>query len=228
MINVFNLFHKKKDAAPEAPKTPLGKRLLTLLLHAAIVLLVLVIILAVGVFLYARYTKTNYHITFYQETSKKVSQNIRFAVISDQHVQGCRGHLAQGSASPAGGRAGNLGLNLATVRWLGMYGVLLSSVVAIVAVEIPWLFHNLFQEVFPRRYLWPYARFFCGLVGVALASCAASWIMCSLLHLGVWASLIVNACVSFLVPNLFFFALYGKKPLFRESIAQIRRVLLKK
>lgn len=122
----------------------------------------------------------------------------------------------------------NLGLNLATVRWLGMYGVLLSSVVAIVAVEIPWLFHNLFQEVFPRRYLWPYARFFCGLVGVALASCAASWLLCSLLQLNVWASLIVNACVSFLVPNLFFFALYGKKPLFRESIAQIRRVLLKK
>ena len=40
----------------------------------------------------------------------------------------------------------NLGLNLATVQWLGIYGVLLSSVVAIVAVEIPWLFHNLFTE----------------------------------------------------------------------------------
>ena len=122
----------------------------------------------------------------------------------------------------------NLGLNLSTVKWLGLYGVLLSSVVSIVGVQIPWLFHNLFQEVFPRKYLWPYVRFFCGLVGVALASCAASWLLCSLLRLGVWPSLIVNACVSFLVPNLFFFALFGKKPLFRESIAQIRRVLLKK
>ena len=122
----------------------------------------------------------------------------------------------------------NLGLNLATVKWLGLYGVLLSSVISIVGVQIPWLFHNLFQEVFPRKYLWQYVRFFCGLVGVALASCAASWLLCSLLQLNVWTSLIVNACVSFLVPNLFFFALYGKKPLFRESIAQIRRVLLKK
>ena len=122
----------------------------------------------------------------------------------------------------------NLGLNLATVQWLGIYGVLLSSVVAIVAVEIPWLFHNLFHEIFPRRYLWPYVCFFCGLVAVALVACAASWLLCSLLRLGVWPSLIVNACVSFLVPNLFFFALFGKKPLFRESIAQIRRVLLKK
>lgn len=122
----------------------------------------------------------------------------------------------------------NLGLNLATVRWLGMYGVLLSSVVAIVVVEIPWLFHNLFQELFPRRFLGQYVRFFCGLVAVALASCAVSWILCSLLRLNVWTTLIVNGCVSFLVPNLFFFVLYGKNPLFRESIAQIKRVLLKK
>ena len=122
----------------------------------------------------------------------------------------------------------NLGLNLATVRWLGMYGVLLSSVVAIVVVEIPWLFHNLFQELFPRRFLGQYVRFFCGLVAVALASCAVSWILCSLLRLNVWTTLIVNGCVSFLVPNLFFFVLYGKNSLFRESIAQIKRVLLKK
>ena len=122
----------------------------------------------------------------------------------------------------------NLGLNLATVKWLGLYGVLLSSVVSIVGVQIPWLFHNLFQEVFPRKYLWPYVRFFCGLVAVALASCAVSWILCSLLRLNVWTTLIVNGCVSFLVPNLFFFVLYGKNPLFRESIAQIKRVLLKK
>jgi len=122
----------------------------------------------------------------------------------------------------------NLGLNLATVQWLGIYGVLLSSVVAIVAVEIPWLFHNLFQEVFPRRYLWPYVCFFCGLVAVALVACAASWLLCSLLQLNIWASLFVNACVSFMVPNLLFFALYGKNPLFRESIAQIKGVLLKK
>ena len=122
----------------------------------------------------------------------------------------------------------NLGLNLATVRWLGMYGVLLSSVISIVAVQVPWLFHNLFQEVFPRKYLWPYARFFCGLAAAALASCAGSWALCSLLRMGLWPTLILSAVVSFLVPNLLFFALYGRKPLFRESIAQIKRVLLKK
>ncbi|MBQ6506063.1 MAG: oligosaccharide flippase family protein [Clostridia bacterium] len=121
----------------------------------------------------------------------------------------------------------NLGLNLATVRWLGMYGVLLSSVIAISAVEIPWLFRNLFREVFPREHLKEYVILFCGLVAMALVSCTASWALCALLRLGLWPSLIVNACISFALPNLLFFAVYGRKPLFRESIDQIRRVLLK-
>ena len=122
----------------------------------------------------------------------------------------------------------NLGLNLATVRWLKLYGVLLSSVIAIVAVEIPWLFHNLFREVFSRKYLGQYVKFFCGLVATALASCAGSWALCARLSLSLWPSLILNAVISFAVPNIIFFAVYGRRPLFRESIAQIKRVLLKK
>lgn len=122
----------------------------------------------------------------------------------------------------------NLGLNLATVRRLGMYGVLLSSVIAISAVEIPWLFRNLFREVFPREHLGKYVRLFCGLAAMALASCVASWALSSLLRLNPWPSLILNACISFAVPNLFFFAVYGRNPLFRESVAQIKRVLLEK
>ena len=122
----------------------------------------------------------------------------------------------------------NLGLNLATVQWLGLYGVLLSSVISIVAVQIPWLFHNLFQEVFPRKYLGEYVRFFCGLVAVALLSCAGAWLLCSFFHPDVWAALVLNACVSFLVPNLFFFAFYGRNKLFKESIRQFKHVLLRR
>lgn len=122
----------------------------------------------------------------------------------------------------------NLGLNLATVQWLGLYGVLLSSVISIVVVQIPWLFHNLFQEVFPHKYLWQYVRFFCFLAATALLSCVSSWFACSFIHLSLWPSLIINACISFLIPNLLFFAVHGRNKLFRESIAQIKGVLLRK
>ena len=120
----------------------------------------------------------------------------------------------------------NLGLNLATVRWLGLYGVLLSSVVSIVVIQIPWLFRNLFREVFPRERMGRYIRLFCGMTAVALVSCMASWFACRLFTLDVWPALILNAAVSFLVPNLFYFAVYGRNPVFRESLSQLKRSFL--
>ena len=122
----------------------------------------------------------------------------------------------------------NLGLNLATVRWLGLYGVLLSSVVSIVFIQIPWLLRNLFREVFPREYRGRFARLFCGLTAAALLSCAGSWFICSLFSPGVWPSLFLNAAVSFAVPNLCYYAFFRRNPLLRESIAQIKKVLLSK
>ena len=120
----------------------------------------------------------------------------------------------------------NLGLNLATVQWLGLYGVLLSSVFSIVVIQIPWLFRNLFREVFPREQLGRYIRLFCGLTAVALISCAASWFVCRMFALDVWPALILNAAVSFLVPNVFYFAVYGRNHVFRESLSQLKGTLL--
>ena len=120
----------------------------------------------------------------------------------------------------------NLGLNLTTVQWLGLYGVLLSSVFSIVFIQIPWLFHNLFREVFPRQCMGKYIQLFCSLTAVALASCGASWFICGLFTLNVWATLFLNAAVSFLVPNLCCFAVYGRNPVFRESLLQLKRSLL--
>ena len=122
----------------------------------------------------------------------------------------------------------NLGLNLATVQWLGLYGVLLSSVVSIVFIQIPWLFHNLFQEVFPRASRGRFVRLFCGITAVALVSCAASWFVCSRFTLSVWPELALNAAVSFIVPNLCYCIFFGRNPLLRESLAQIKRSLLSK
>ena len=120
----------------------------------------------------------------------------------------------------------NLSLNLITVRWLGLYGVLISSIVSIVFIQIPWLFHNLFREVFPRQYMAKYVKLFCGLTAVAFVSCGASWFVCGLFELNVWCTLLLNAAVSFLVPNLCFLAVYGRNPVFRESIAQLKWTLL--
>ena len=76
--------NKKNTTEPkETGKKKTGIRKTILRILSA--LLLLMIITGAAVFLYARYTKTHYRISFYQEISQKVSSNIRIAVIADIH-----------------------------------------------------------------------------------------------------------------------------------------------
>ena len=58
---------------------------LRILLRILAILLLLALIIGTAVFIYSRYTQTHYRISFYQETSRKVSSNIRIIVVSDLH-----------------------------------------------------------------------------------------------------------------------------------------------
>ncbi|MCR4792385.1 MAG: lipopolysaccharide biosynthesis protein [Lachnospiraceae bacterium] len=122
----------------------------------------------------------------------------------------------------------NLALNLATVHWLGLYGVLLSTVISIVAVETPWVIRNLFCTVFPKEHLWQYVRRYIGYIGVAFICCVTSYLACSVFHFGVWPSLFINATISFVIPNLIFLALYGRNTIFREGVSQVSKSIFKK
>ena len=74
-----------KDEAEKAPKEKNKSKLMKKLIRVLIIVLIVVIGVGGSVYLYAQHTKTHYGISFYQETSKKVSQNIRLAVIADIH-----------------------------------------------------------------------------------------------------------------------------------------------
>jgi hypothetical protein len=71
-------------------------------------------------------------------------------------------------------------------------------------------------------------RLFCALTAVALLSSAASWFVCGLFSLSVWPALSLNAAVSFVLPNLFYFVFFGRSPLLMESLSQIKKSLLPK
>ena len=76
----------KTESVPGMKKAAKQKhRFLRIFLRILIVLVLLTAIISAAVFIYSRYTQTHYRISFYQETSGKVSGNIRLAVISDIH-----------------------------------------------------------------------------------------------------------------------------------------------
>ncbi len=81
---------EKNENEMEALETPVKqqkkpKKLVRFILFSLIFLFLLAVAACGTVYFYWQYTKTHYEISFYQITSKKVSQNRRFIVISDLH-----------------------------------------------------------------------------------------------------------------------------------------------
>ena len=76
----------KNETGPGTKQTKKKKHgFLRILLRILSIMLLLTLIIGTVVFINGRYARTSYEIRFYQETSGKVSGNIRIAVISDLH-----------------------------------------------------------------------------------------------------------------------------------------------
>ena len=76
----------RTETATEPKATAKKKHgFLRVLLRILTVLLILTIITGTAVYIYGLYSRTHYKISFYQETSEKISRNMRIAVISDIH-----------------------------------------------------------------------------------------------------------------------------------------------
>ena len=113
----------------------------------------------------------------------------------------------------------NLTLNLILVQFIGIYGVILSTVIAIAAVGLPWLLHNLFTVIFEKNMFQP---FFGNLLKYCLATlfvCILTYFVCSFVNSSsLWLTLIIRGIICVIVPNIIFFVLYRKQIEFKESV----------
>ena len=118
----------------------------------------------------------------------------------------------------------NLVLNIILVQFIGIYGVILSTVISVLIVGMPWILHNLFTVLFKRN-AWEYI---CKLLYYTIVTA----IVCTLTYLdasqipgvGILA-LILKAIVSVIVSNLLMFAAYFKMGEFAEVKKLVIRVV---
>ena len=112
----------------------------------------------------------------------------------------------------------NLALYLLLIRPLGLYGVVLSTVIALAAIGIPWVLRNLFTGFFERGQLMPYVKvilkfvlltaFAGGIVSAVGTVCPAE----------PWLALLCNMLVSVLVPNVLFLIVFYRDEQFRQAL----------
>lgn len=118
----------------------------------------------------------------------------------------------------------NLVLNLILVQVIGIYGILISTVLAILCVGMPWLLHNLFTVIFERKYLSDYLRkllYYCFIVFI---SCFATYYICTKINFGLMVTLVVRGVICIVIPNLIYLIAYRKRIEFIDSLLLVNKM----
>lgn len=113
----------------------------------------------------------------------------------------------------------NLGLNLILVRFWGIYGVLLSTVLSMLFVGMPWLFHNLFTTLFDRSQLRPYLSKLFKYTITAVVSCVIVLLICNFINFGLITTIILRLVVCVAVPFVMYIILFWRSSEFKQSIS---------
>lgn len=112
----------------------------------------------------------------------------------------------------------NVTLNLIMVQFWGIYGVLLSTILSILFVGMPWLFHNLFTTLFERKQLSGYLKKVLLYSFISLIICTISIFICNLINFGNWTTLILRMIICLTIPNFLFFLAYRKTNEYNQTL----------
>ena len=117
----------------------------------------------------------------------------------------------------------NLTLNLILVRYIGLYGILASTVISMLLIGMPWLLRNLFSTLFHRG-LPDYLRQLAGYAALTVIACLISWICTGWLKLEGIAALIVYGVIAVCVPCGLYILVFRKSAYFEDTMNILKRL----
>lgn len=120
----------------------------------------------------------------------------------------------------------NLIVNIILVQIIGMDGVIISTLVCTIFINVPWGSYILFKNYFKKGVKEYFSQLLYYLIVTNLAGFATLWI-CSFLPTTGWIILFVKAVICCIVPNIIFFIFYRSMKEFKYTQALAERILKK-
>lgn len=121
----------------------------------------------------------------------------------------------------------NLILNIILVQYIGLYGILLSTIISYVCISMPWLVSNLFKLLFMRNCV-EYVMMVIKGICITVISCIISYVLCGGISSSGILSFVMKAVTAAVVPNIIFFLIFRKSEEFVSASRIIKRVFIKK
>ena len=117
----------------------------------------------------------------------------------------------------------NLLLNLSTVKFLGLFGVILSTVISMMFFGTPWLLRNLFTVVFKRDMKEYLGRLFL-YISVTCVGCFICFNICDLVVVSGIIGVVLRLLICIFGMNFIMVLLYHRLEEFSEAIALANRI----
>ena len=118
----------------------------------------------------------------------------------------------------------NLVMNLIMVRFWGIYGVLLSTVISMVLIGMPWLLHNLFTVLYPQKLVICYLKQLLGQTLTTVAVCLIAYYLASFVSVAGIIGLLLKLLIAAFVGIVIYICIYRRKPEYIRAMRIMYRI----
>ena len=118
----------------------------------------------------------------------------------------------------------NLGLNIILVNYIGLYGILLSTIICEGFISVPWIIHNIYNQLFkmnPGKY---YKQLICFIISAFVIG-AICYFAVDFIPDGGLLLLAVKGIVAALIANVLFAILFRKNIYYAEAKQMVFQLL---
>ena len=118
----------------------------------------------------------------------------------------------------------NLILNIVVVKNFGMVGVLISTIISIVLINIPWASYVLYKYYFKESVISYYKHIIENAL-VVIFVMIVTYSICIIVPFSGILALISKGIICCIIPNVMFWVIYHKTHKFKAGVNLIRRML---
>ena len=119
----------------------------------------------------------------------------------------------------------NLILNLHLVKYIGLYGIILSTIISYIFISMPWLVHNLFKYLFKEN-MWQYLRRVCLYFFITCCCSVLTYYACCFIKISGIKELIIKGTICILIPFLIQFLFFFKLNEFKKAYLLIKKIII--
>ena len=119
----------------------------------------------------------------------------------------------------------NVILNIILIKSMGLYGVILSTIISMLFIEIPWMISNLFHSVFENEKIYPYVLLLIKYAGIAIIINTIVFLICNNIEDDGISTFLVKLVICMIVPNILEVLIFFKNEEFKNVIQIIKKLV---